>query len=253
MTQANTGYIRLVKRTGAAVGRAAYVTGKMVCNSVTHCGTVTGSLARTSLGTGSSWVSVSGKASAKTTTGNQGTVPTAWIFTLTMDNVLFSAQPRGIALEIRCDNNVVASMGKGCVFPSVKPILALSKSGTASGVAVHVGKALATGLPSTLNRATPAEAVKNRAKACPSSLTRDVGYQCDEYPFASSKQGAASGGSARVPSGCRWAAVAGSGAIGWSRCQVKSEQNAAGGTQLNKLYLDNRVLPGDQYMVRVVA
>ncbi len=237
---------------GLATGRHACTSGELQRYSPSTCGTITGDLPKSALG--SSWISKAGSATAsKLGPGNQAIVPTAWNLSVTMSGLLLSSKPLTIGFDIRCDNNVVASMGKGCVYPGVKPSLTLSKTGTASGVAVHVGKAISSGLPSTLTRTTPTLATKNRTKACPSSLMRDPGYECDEYPFASSTQGAASGGSARVPSGCRWTSVSGSGATGWSRCQVLKEQNHRGGTQLGDLYRNNRVLPGDQYVVRVVA
>lgn len=45
------------------------------------------------------------------------------------------------------------------------------------------------GYSKPLHRTTPGQAKKNRQKTCPSSLSRSRGKQCDEYPYASAKEG----------------------------------------------------------------
>lgn len=176
-----------------------------------------------------------------------------YVLTTTSPGVAFEARTTGAALSPRCDNNGVSGLGSGCVFPAVTPTVTLSLSGAESGVAAHVRQAIASGLPSTLTRTTPTLATSNRDRACPSRLTKETGYECDEYPFASSKQGAASGGSARIPSGCIWAKVDGGGSVGYSRCQVLAPQNRAGGRILQDVYRAYRVLPNDKYFVRIVG
>jgi hypothetical protein len=143
-------------------------------------------------------------------------------------------------------------MGPACVYPAAAPYVNLSLSGTEGAMASHVQKAMASGLPSTLTRTEPSLVSANRSRACPSSLVRESGYQCDEYPFASSEQGAASGGSARVFEGCIWPVVGGQGSVGFSRCQVPATANQAGGQVLAAVYQSYHVLPGDKYMVRVI-
>ncbi|MFJ3310888.1 NucA/NucB deoxyribonuclease domain-containing protein [Streptomyces sp. NPDC086549] len=72
---------------------------------------------------------------------------------------------------------------------------------------------------------------KNRNKACPSSRHRPAGKQCDEYPFASTWQGASTGG----------------GHFSWR--MINATQNEEGGKALGRFYLYNRVLEKDRFLV----
>lgn len=113
---------------------------------------------------------------------------------------------------------------------------------------------LAPPMPSTLTRATSSATINaNRNRACPQSLTRPSGKQCDECPFASTNQGAASGGSARVFSGCSLTTVAGSGSRGFSRCMVNAGQNSSAGNALGTFYRNSRVLNGDTFRVGITS
>ncbi|WP_405531803.1 NucA/NucB deoxyribonuclease domain-containing protein [Streptomyces canus] len=62
---------------------------------------------------------------------------------------------------------------------------------------------------------------KNRNTACPSSLERPPGKQCDEFPFASTWQGANTGGG------------------NYSRRMINTTQNEDGGRALSRFYLYN--------------
>ena len=145
--------------------------------------------------------------------------------------------------------------GKGCVVPTAAPVLVYSKSGTYSTVAIHIGKAQASGLPSSLTRTTNSTTITaNRKRACPSSIPRPTGKQCDEYPFASTNQGAYSGGgTVRIFSGCYLTTVAGSGSVGYSRCMVTSTQNSGAGSALGWMYRTQRVLNNDRFTVRITS
>ncbi|MET9658468.1 NucA/NucB deoxyribonuclease domain-containing protein [Streptomyces sp. NPDC006510] len=70
------------------------------------------------------------------------------------------------------------------------------------------------------------------SKACPSSLPRPTGKSCDEYPFASTKEGGATGV--------------------FSRRMINEKHNStAGGSKyLLKAYKDNRILNGGRLLGR---
>lgn len=157
----------------------------------------------------------------------------------------------------RCDNASSGYTGKGCVVPSYFPTLSFSKSGKAAAVAVHIEKAQASGL---LGKATPlrrttttATISGNRSRACPSYLTIPSGYSCDEYPFASTTQGAMNGGQVRIFSGCHLTTVAGSGSLGYSRCLVPTTANSSQGGSMSAFYRNQRILHDDQYYVRITS
>ncbi|MFG2129319.1 NucA/NucB deoxyribonuclease domain-containing protein [Streptomyces sp. NPDC048751] len=105
-------------------------------------------------------------------------------------------------------------------------------------VAKHIKDAQATDLPGKygttnyLTRLTDRRKIKeNREKACPSSLPRPAGKSCDEYPFASTWQGAKYGGGR------------------FSRRMVNARQNTNAGKALKGLYTYSRVLEGDRFVV----
>jgi hypothetical protein len=131
-----------------------------------------------------------------------------------------------------------------CVFPSFTPTFALSlKDFLVAAVARHVADAqqALAGHPgrradgSPLHRTTDATLIAaNRAKACPRSLPRPSGHSCDEYPMASTREGASSGGP-------------------YSARMLNAAQNtmAGGNSYLNGTYTKNRVLGGDAFWVSV--
>ncbi|XP_028393191.1 uncharacterized protein LOC114517599 [Dendronephthya gigantea] len=88
--------------------------------------------------------------------------------------------------------------------------------------------AINSGKPSTLNRITnPTEIAKNRRDSgCP-NLIRVPGENCDEYPFASSRQGG------------RGAAIR----------NVPKRQNSIQGGLLGSFYKDKNIGDGDCYTV----
>lgn len=242
----NNAYVRITGRTGAAIGRTFNFAGKMECGF--NCQSPSGTANLTG---SSNWQHVRGSVSGNIPSGQTRKVGSTWKFTITSSGVRFSSQFNTLSVEPRCDNNTPQLSGRGCVYPSVVPVFRLSKTGSASGVAIHIQKALASGLTSNLSRASSATTTANRNKACPRTLKRDSGYECDEYPFASSNQGAASGGSARVPSGCRWEAITRYGSSGYSRCQVPRLQNQSGGTLLLQFYRTQRIIVNDKYKMAI--
>ncbi|MFI9296775.1 NucA/NucB deoxyribonuclease domain-containing protein [Streptomyces gardneri] len=141
---------------------------------------------------------------------------------------------------VRCDSEKVTNGGKrGCVYPAVIPDFSLSRSNPKWGaMAKHVYDAQRAldgkpGYGKPLHRTTPAQAKKNRQKTCPSSLIRPRGKQCDEYPYASAKDGGGVLGKTQ------------------SRKMIAAEHNRQGGSQLGQFYNSHRVLPGDAFYTRM--
>lgn len=100
----------------------------------------------------------------------------------------------------------------------------------------------------------------NRATACPSWLPRpDSTKTCDEYPMASTAQGASTGlnpSNGRTFAGCLITAFpeesgspGGVHFVGFSSCMIKANQNSAQGGIMVTFYRKNRVLDGDALYV----
>ncbi|MFH9402709.1 hypothetical protein ACH4JS_23590 [Streptomyces sp. NPDC017638] len=128
----------------------------------------------------------------------QGTA--TWHFT----NPKRAAPTNDITLStpvVRCDNALPGTSQIGCVMPYI-PELVYSKRGEYPELAKHIEYAQNTkrlpgkhGTKNYLTRLTDKTKIKqNRGKACPSSRHRPAGKECDEYPFASTWQGASTGG-----------------------------------------------------------
>lgn len=136
---------------------------------------------------------------------------------------------------VRCDSDRSIRLKRGCVYPSIVPNFSISRSSPKWGaMAKHVYSAQRTlqgkpGYAKPLHRTTSAQARTNRKKTCPSSLTRPKGYECDEYPYASSKEGGSTIGKTQ------------------SRKMIPRSHNQDGGKQLQKFYDSNRILPGDAF------
>jgi hypothetical protein len=93
----------------------------------------------------------------------------------------------------------------------------------------------------------------NRNLACPDSYPRPTGKSCDEYPFASTYEGASTGGGtgrtfdwcgiSQLPTGV-------TGPTGYSSCMIDETNNSGAGGQLEtRLYGPERVLDGDAFWV----
>jgi hypothetical protein len=127
--------------------------------------------------------------------------------------------------------------------------------------AKHVTDAQKSGLPgksTALKRLKPGQSsAKNRSKACPSRLKRPSGYSCDEYPFASTQQGAYyGGGTGRTFSQCKISdkayPVGAKGGKGYSACMIPQKENSAAGSELSKFFKESRVLTGDSFFVQIL-
>lgn len=139
---------------------------------------------------------------------------------------------------VRCDNALPGTSKPGCVMPYI-PEMVYAKGGEFPELAKHIEYAQNTknlpgkhGTKRYLTRLTNKEKIKeNRLTACPSSLERPPGKQCDEYPFASTWQGAKTGGG------------------DFSRRMIDGTQNEDGGRALSRFYLYNRIIEKDKFLV----
>jgi hypothetical protein len=161
--------------------------------------------------------------------------------------------------SIRCDSWIPAQGFRperiGCVARFYKPTVFFSRSGTPN-MANHIALAQASGLPggnvnAPLARTTdPATISANRTQACKTAPSI-TGFSCDEYPFATTRQGLSAGGSLRSFPGCNISAPQATGAAGASACMVPdSEQDSQGGTLATFNY-EQRIVTGDDYVVQV--
>jgi hypothetical protein len=157
--------------------------------------------------------------------------------------------------RVRCDNALGGSTSVGCVFPDRKPTLTVSQAnGTYHR---HVQLSLQYHLPNTLTRMqNPSLQQRNRDWACPRDPPRPEDYSCDEYPFASTWEGAYTGNHpfGRTFDGCQldgWLQTRSSndGGLGFSACMIVHYDNTNGGTELGQFYNNNRVLDGDKFIV----
>jgi hypothetical protein len=178
--------------------------------------------------------------------------------------------------HFRCDWIVPRA---GCVITGTSTIPVYKVSGKYVTVGDHIQAALQSGLPGSPARgpltristysatgsgATAlARQTANRQKACrygvPARPTiLGVKYSCDEYPFAASTQGAASGGSARTFNYiCHWPTNdAGTpvwdgtlSSSGWSRCFVVDSENIGEGPKRAGFLNGQHVLDGERFYV----
>lgn len=156
----------------------------------------------------------------------------------------------------RCDNNI-PNRPAGCVFGTVPAAYGFSTAAVPE-FARHVLNAQDSGLPggygsgTYLNRLTDKTLIRrNGTKACPSSLIRPTGRECDEYPFRSTMQGAYTGGTnvVRTQPWCGLNDPARTGSKGWSRCFILREDNRRAGGLLGGFYSAQRMLDGDPFQV----
>jgi hypothetical protein len=153
---------------------------------------------------------------------------------------------------IRCDIAVPGWKIPGCVFPDYIPTLTVVQASYPSYYK-HIRDTQAFGVTSLLTRMVDPDRQKdNTSRACPGMYPRPAGFQCDEYPFASTFEGAFTGGYAggQTLPGCQvsWLPVRTSSA-GYSSCMIPESENRNGGIDLNAFYLNNRVIDRDRFYV----
>jgi hypothetical protein len=196
------------------------------------------------------------------TAGGRGSSATTWSFFFTKPNTTPSATATITAPTVRCDQALPGrATSVGCIFPGYIPTMVYSRSGAYPELARHIGDAQASGLPGAYPTGTPTTRLTdstkqqaNRNLACPSSLPRPAGKSCDEYPYASTYQGASTGGgTARTFPWCSIAGPSGTGPTGYSRCMINDTQNTNGGSELGTFYNDNRVLDADPFRTAIIS
>jgi hypothetical protein len=156
----------------------------------------------------------------------------------------------------RCDT--VASTTAGCVYPDAGLVYGLPGD-LYPEVANHVLQAQNSGL---IGRDVPLTRMINQGReennryiACNPSRPRPGGLDCDEYPFASTYEGAAMWGNTgrRTFPGCGRSDLPEgvTGPQGWSACLVWSPDNRGQGADLGRFYINYRVIDGDDFYVEV--
>ncbi|MDG4857024.1 NucA/NucB deoxyribonuclease domain-containing protein [Streptomyces sp. T-3] len=145
---------------------------------------------------------------------------------------------------VRCDNDASINPTKGgCVYPNYTPTYNVSTVlADQDQVAWHIWWAQ-TNLdqawgrkghgPALTRTQDPALNQANRDKACPDSIPRPPGKSCDEYPFASTHEGAS-----KNPD--------------FSCHMVPANQNSQEGSNRGAWYGNNRVLEKDKFWVNVI-
>lgn len=157
---------------------------------------------------------------------------------------------------IRCDQDLPGYSSTGCVVRGYRPTLTYGGSSYPEFTG-HVRSAQGSGLPGApggtpLTRLTGSDVDRNRSTACPSRYPRPSGHQCDEYPFASTDQGAyTGGGDPRTWPGCEITlpGPGSTGPTGYSVCMIDATQNRIAGVRLSSFYYTYRVLDGDAFFV----
>ena len=149
----------------------------------------------------------------------------------------FNLQPRGKKV-MKYTKTIIISLAilltVGLFMPSEQPAEANRRlpkvtflKSKVPNIAKHIEDAQAAGKPKILTRITSSSKIRsNRSAACGNFSGTG---SCDEYPFASSKEGGAGASTRGVP---------------------LSEQNSQGGT-LSSFYQANGIGDGDKYEVAV--
>jgi hypothetical protein len=188
-----------------------------------------------------------------TAVGSINYLATAWTFSVSVSGGTGGSASTG-PYDLRCDNAAGGSSPTaGCAVYYAPGQVTYSSSSNPSLVS-HLAQAIGSGLPGgsvydPLHRTQVQSVINlNRSIAC-GGVPAQTGLSCDEYPFASSYEGAAAGGSARSFPGCGLSDPAGTGPVGYSRCMVVAGQNSSAGAILGNTYRQQRILDGDPFIV----
>ena len=239
------------------------VRGHFSCNA--NCSLTQSDFPSQVIGTGGNGYGIGEFSTTIAARGTSGsTTPTAF-FSFTAPGAAPSNPLSQSQLAIRCDNAIPGISYVGCVFPQDSPVMTYRLSGLYPQLANHINEAQASGLPGSLNSAIPltrttiqANIDANRSVGCPNSYPRPLGDSCDEYPFASTYQGAAfaTAGPRTFP-GCSIALSnpgPPTGSVGYSVCMINANQNSQGGSALNsRVYVPDRVINGDAFYVDITS
>ena len=166
----------------------------------------------------------------------------------------------------RCDH-VLDGYPAGCAYAGVRPTLEIPTARYPM-YAWHIRMALAYGLDGILTRTQDANLKsRNYDTACPTgpNYPRPANYSCDEYPFQSTYEGAASQPYGRQFFYIDWSTGKGYNCQapwlparttaerdGWSTCMIPIGENTLGGSDLGVFYYENRVVDRDTFEVRVI-
>jgi hypothetical protein len=160
--------------------------------------------------------------------------------------------------NIRCDTIILP---EGCVFPGLAAAFGLWRFDFSIYSWVrHISRSLSSmGTPvgRMLTRTTDqSRRDLNNATACPWWFPRPPGQSCDEFPFASTLEGAASmPDRGRTFEGCSLSPFLPLGSPnqgpGWSACMIDATENSRGGGLLVGFYNRERVLDGEQFFIFV--
>lgn len=164
------------------------------------------------------------------------------------------------AQRARCDDGVYGSTllnAVGCVIPTAITQHVVTNTPARSEYVNHLRQAASSGLPgftpaTALTRTKdPAILNANTRTACKNvPWTRPSSdYQCDEYPFRSVREGAASAPTPRTFPGCNMGDPQTVGPKGFSRCYIIGTHNGSGGGLLSSFYAANRIADGDRFWV----
>lgn len=184
---------------------------------------------------------------------------TIWTYRVTVPNSNVTLLNVGSyrSTSIQCDRQA-AQASAGCAIKDFVPTFSWKTSRFPS-YARHVREAQASGLPGgpgkqALTRTVAPATIKlNRGTACPISLKRPAKKSCDEYPFATTYEGAASkSGAARSRPWCQMPDKARTGAGGFSRCFIPETENQSGGSSLGNAYINARIVDRDAFRVTFV-
>lgn len=161
----------------------------------------------------------------------------------------------------RCDNYFPG--GSNCVFVWVPGVWFVPTKQVYT-FAVHISGAMQSGLPGNVLGSLPLHRItnttlinSNRNKACPSSgypRPTPTGYQCDEFPFASTQEGARTTpypGPARTQPQCQMPKdpTGTLGISGFSRCYILALDNSRSGGLTNAFFNSQRIADGDTFKV----
>lgn len=194
-----------------------------------------------------------------TTWGSVANTGSTWKISLKAPKSTSASTLSSVSTTVRCDTAVPGITSTGCVIPGNTPYIRYDSTKWGS-FAAHVKAAQQSGLPGAYKK-TPLHRLtntllknKNRSTAC-GGFTRPTNYSCDEYPFASSYEGAyTGGGTARTFPWCqiKLAGTPSTGATGYSVCMIDAGVNSGAGSVLNStLFVPKRVIDRDAFYVHI--
>ncbi len=192
-----------------------------------------------------------------TTPGAIGSGQSLWDFNYVKGSIISDTATMW-SPTVRCDR-AVPGASLGCVLPDWTPgITYYAASWPTFGP--HIVAAQASGLPggspqNPLNRTTD-QVLRdaNRTLSCGNAPSIPL-FSCDEYPFASTYQGAVnSGGGPRTYSWCQMTlpGPSSTGPLGYSVCMIDANENSLAGSSMNTvLFMGQRVMEGDPFYVQI--